>query len=61
MSDWKMYQQFFCPIITEAALNKIIVDVTPNVHRREGKRERLKVGDGGEAHTVAGEFLPMIE
>ena len=42
-------------------LNKIVVDVTPNVHRREGKREQLRVGDRREAHTVAGEFLPTIE
>ena len=41
--------------------NKVIVDVAPNVHRMEGKREWLKIRDKGEAHTVAGEFLPTIE
>ena len=60
-SNWKMNQWFFCPIITEATLNKIVVDIIPNVHRREGKRERLKVRDRRETHTVAGEFLPTIE
>ena len=60
-SNWEMYQWFFCPIITEATLNKIVVDVASNVHRREGKRERLKIRDRREAHTVAGEFLPTIE
>ena len=42
-------------------LNKIVVDIAPNIHRRERKRERLKIRDWGEAHTVAGEFLPTIE
>ena len=60
-SNWKMNQWFFCPIIAEAMLNKIIVDVALNIYQREGKRNWLEIWDRGETHTVAGGFLPTIE